>query len=290
MRPLAYFSGEDAWSIDRAARDYRAALEAGAGSAMDVWRAPTDDDDGGSESAPTDSAGRRRARVLDEIAQRLSTATLFGGGTLVIVRQPGFLLRESASRERLHKLLDEVAPGNAMAFLDLAAQSGKASAQSTELRDAIQARKGEVREFPALSRERMEGWITSRAKDLEFSLGPGAARLLAERVGAYVREGDVDRRRMSELANAELEKLALYRPGGSVSSQDIEDLVAEAVPGSTWAFLDAIGYRRARRGRDARGPAAQRGDANPGDDHPDTPEAARAGCCARSHGGGDETR
>src|SRR5688572_10987075 len=71
IRPLAYFWGEDAWSIDRAARDYRAALEAGAGGAMDVWRAPTDDDDGGSESAPTDSAGRRRARVLDEIAQRL---------------------------------------------------------------------------------------------------------------------------------------------------------------------------------------------------------------------------
>ncbi|MEP7159112.1 MAG: DNA polymerase III subunit delta, partial [Chloroflexota bacterium] len=73
----------------------------------------------------------------------------------------------------------------------------------------------------------------------------GAARLLAERVGAYVREGDVDRRRMSELANAELEKLALYRPGGTVTSQDIDELVAEAVPGSTWAFLDAIGYRRA---------------------------------------------
>lgn len=244
-RPLAYFSGEDFWSIERAARDYRTALEAGAGGAMDIWRAPTDDEDAGSEAAPTDSAGRRRARVLDEIAQRLSTATLFGGGVLVMVRQPGWLLRESASRERLHALLDEVAPGNALAFLDLLAQTGKATAQSGELRDAVQARKGEVKEFPALSRERMEGWIASRAKELDFQLGPGAARLLAERVGAYVREGDVDRRRMSELANAELEKLALYRPGGTVTSQDIDELVGAAVPGSTWAFLDAIGYRRA---------------------------------------------
>jgi DNA polymerase III delta subunit len=48
---------------------------------------------------------------------------------------------------------------------------------------------------------------------------------------------------MSELANAELEKLALYRPGGTVTRDDIDALVGEAVPGSTWAFLDAIGTR-----------------------------------------------
>jgi DNA polymerase III delta subunit len=48
---------------------------------------------------------------------------------------------------------------------------------------------------------------------------------------------------MSELANAELEKLALYRPGGTVTRDDIEALVGEAVPGSTWAFLDALGSR-----------------------------------------------
>jgi DNA polymerase III delta subunit len=47
------------------------------------------------------------------------------------------------------------------------------------------------------------------------------------------------------MANAELEKLALYRPSSTASRDDIEALVSEAVPGSTWAFLDAIGYRRA---------------------------------------------
>jgi len=51
-------------------------------------------------------------------------------------------------------------------------------------------------------------------------------------------------RRMSELANGELEKLALYRPNGTIAREDIDALVAEAVPGSTWAFLDAVGYRR----------------------------------------------
>ena len=90
----------------------------------------------------------------------------------------------------------------------------------------------------------MEGWIDRRAKELDITLAPGASPLLAERVGAYVREGDVDRRRMSELANGELEKLALYRPNGTIAREDIDALVAEAVPGSTWAFLDALGSRR----------------------------------------------
>jgi DNA polymerase III delta subunit len=49
---------------------------------------------------------------------------------------------------------------------------------------------------------------------------------------------------MSEIANGELEKLALYRPNGTIAREDIDELVAEAVPGSTWAFLDALGSRR----------------------------------------------
>ena len=244
--PLAYFWGEDAWSLERAARDYRAALEAGAGQPLDVWRSGGDDDDGGGDtSAASDGAGRKRTGVLDDIALHLATATLFGGGTLVIVRQPGWLLRESAARDRLLKLLDEIAPGNALCLVELLAARGKQTIQSTELRDLVAARGGRTQEFAALSRERMEGWIGERARELEVTLGPGAAHLLAERVGAFVREGDVDRRRMSELANAELEKLALYRPAGTVSRDDIAALVSEAVPGSTWAFLDAIGGRRA---------------------------------------------
>jgi DNA polymerase III delta subunit len=245
--PLAYFWGEDAWSIERAARDYRAALEQSAGQPFDVWRAPSDDDDSGGDgaggAAETGRAANKKTRALDEIAQHLATATLFGGGTLVIVRQPGWLLRESASRERLLKILPDVAPGNALCFTELVAQGARATAASTEMRNAIELLGGNVKEFPALNAARMEGWINERARELDITLGQGAARLLAERVGAYVREGDVDRRRMSELANAELEKLALYRPGGTVAREDIDALVGEAVPGSTWAFLDALGSR-----------------------------------------------
>ena len=237
---LAYFWGEDAWSIERAGRDFRSGLEQHAGQPYDVWRTSGDEDDTSAEVA----AGKRRDRVIDGIAEHLATAPMFSAGTLVVVRQPGSLLRETAARERLLRILAEVAPGNSLLFLELLAAGGSGPAQQGALKDAVQAAGGTVRDFPALSRDRMEGWITERATELGIKLAPGASRLLAERVGAYVREADVDRRRMSELANGELEKLALYRPNGTVAREDIDALVTEAVPGSTWAFLDALGSRQ----------------------------------------------
>jgi DNA polymerase III delta subunit len=240
---LAYFWGEDAYGLADAARRLEKALAERDGQPVDVWRTSGDEEEGGSDAGDGGS-GKRRARILDQVEQRLSTATLFGGGTLVVVRQPASLIRETAARERLIDLLPQVGQGNALCFVDLVAAGGKGPAQAGTLRDAVAAHDGLVREFPALTRERMEAWVGTRAKELEVTLGPGAAHLLAERIGAYVREGDVDRRRQAELANAELEKLALYRPAGPISRDDVAELVSEAVPGSTWALLDAVGARR----------------------------------------------
>jgi competence protein ComEC len=239
--PIAWFWGEDAWSIDRAVKDFGKRLAAESGDVLDTWRAPGEDDADGAE---TGGAAKKRVRVLEEIAARIGTATLFGGGTLVIVRQPGWIARESAGKARLAALIRDVAPGNALCFAELAGQDGKVPAATDELRAAVADAGGTVEGFPAIGRDRMQGWLERRAGELGIRLGPGAAQLLAERVGANVREGDVDRRRQTELANGELEKLALYRPDGTVSREDVADLVAEAVPGSTWAFLDAVAARQ----------------------------------------------
>jgi DNA polymerase III delta subunit len=241
---LAYFWGEDAFSIELAAEDFAQQLSAQAGQRLDVWRAIAGGDDSAEQTAEAGGSAARRHKILAQIDERTSTGTLFGAGTVVIVRQPGPLIRESASREQLLKSIDAIAPGNAIVFVDLIASGGKGPAQAGALRDEISVRKGKVEEFPAPSRERMEAWITNRAKQLGATLGPGAARLLAERVGAFVRENDVDRRRQTEMANGELEKLALYRPDAPITPQDVDELVGEAVPGSTWAFLDAVGGRR----------------------------------------------
>lgn len=239
--PIGWFWGEDAWSIDRAVNDLGRALALEAGGPLDTWRAPGEDDADGADTGVT---SKRRARVLEELALRLGTATLFGGGTLAIVRQPGWIAREAAGRTRLLELIGAVAPGNALCFAELAGQDGKVPAATESLRAAVAACGGTVSHFPAIGRDRIVGWLESRAVELGIRLGSGAAQELAQRVGATVREGDIDRRRQTELADRELEKLALYRPGGTVSREEVRDLVAEAIPGSAWAFLDAIAQRR----------------------------------------------
>ena len=235
---LAYFWGEDAFSLEQAPLAIATELSALSGQPAEIWRTGTVDEEAGGAAAA-------RTRALERIEQRVATGTLFGGGTVVVVRQPGALLAESTSRQRTMALLPLVAPGNALCFLDLIPSGNKTpAAANVALRNAISVAGGKIAEFPVPTRERMEGWIDRRAGELGVALGPGAAKAIAERIGAFVREGDVDRRRQSELANSELEKLALYRPDAKVTPADVEAIVSEAVPGSTWAFLDALGSRR----------------------------------------------
>ncbi len=233
--PVAYYSGEDAYGMERAVE--RLAVALGDGDRLRPWRA-------GDEESATDEAAvaKRSTRVLDELEERVLSAPLFGGGTLAVLRNPGPFAREKQSRERLLRLVNAVPPGNGLAFVELV-EGGRPGKTTEALRRAVADAGGEVREFPALVRDRMERWLEERAAELGVRLGPGAAKLLAERVGAAVRENDIDRRRQSQLANAELEKLALYRPEGTISRDDVAELVPESVPASAWAFLDAVGAR-----------------------------------------------
>ena len=240
--PLAYFWGEDAYSIDRAGREWAAGLSS-PDVPMETWRVSLDDPaDGEAGPAP---AAKRRSRTLDAIEQHLATAPLFGGGTVVVVRQPGSLLAAAETRDRFLALVAQVPLGNALCVTDLTASGASGPAAKGVLRDAVATAGGVVREFQVPPAGRLEAWLMGRAGELGIVLEPPAARLLAERVGGHVRESDVDRRRRTELANAELEKLALYRPGASVVVADVEALVSESIPGSMWAFLDAVGARAA---------------------------------------------
>jgi DNA polymerase III delta subunit len=239
--PIAYLWGEDAFGIRRAADDYAARLAAD-GEPLDVWRTSADDDTADPEAAST-SAARRRARTLEAIEQHLATAPLFGAGTLVELRQPAGLLAEASARDRLVAMVATIPPGNALCITDLVPAGARGPAAQGVLRDAVADAGGLVAELQVPPAGRLESWLIDRAAELGSSLDPAAARLLAERIGGHIREGDVDRRRRTELADAELQKLALYRPSGTISRADVEALVSESVPGSTWAFLDAVGRR-----------------------------------------------
>jgi DNA polymerase-3 subunit delta len=155
------------------------------------------------------------------------------------------LLRSTEARAEVVRLLDGVAPGNGLVFLQPVDGSagGRVQKAVEDLAAAVRERGGDVAELKAPTEGRLAAWIEERARERGIRLGQGAARELGTRLGGFVREGDVDRRRIGQLAVGELEKLALYRPEAEVSADDVRALVAEAIPASSWAFLDAVGDR-----------------------------------------------
>ena len=173
---------------------------------------------------------------------------MFGGGTLAIVLEPGPLLRSKDSREALLGIVGLVAPGNALALVDpVAALPGERKpldAGRAALREAVLAAGGEYRQVPALTQGNLTRFIEDRAKATGVHLAKGSAQLLAERIGGFVRDGDVDLSRLGQLASAELDKAALYRLDGELSPDDVRALVPEVIPSSLWALTDAVGMRR----------------------------------------------
>ena len=231
--PLGYFWGDDGYGLEDAAAKLGKSV-ADSGEPLATWRMP--------------GATTRVAEVIERVA----TATFFGGGALVVVEDPAPLVRARADRDALLATLGAVAPGNALVFLEPTDGSPKPRRPKSleELEAAVKEIGGDTRRFTAPKEGAMGRWIGERAAERRIAIEPAAADLLARRVGGFVREGDIDRRRQGQLAVTELEKLALYRLDAPIRREDVEALVADAIPGSTWALLDAIGSRRAREATD----------------------------------------
>jgi DNA polymerase III delta subunit len=230
---LGYYWGDDEYALERAAERLAERMEAATGEPVARWTLRGD-------ARTVADAGER----MGQISERVGTAPFFGGGTLVIVSEPAGLARWKEIRPTIADVIGAVAPGNGLAFVDPLDGYGRQSAAGAALSRAIAAAGGEVREFKAPREGQMVRWIEEKGSERGIRFGRGAAQELAIRVGAFVREGDIDRRRQGRLAASELEKLALYRPGGEVSVDDIRALVPEAIPGSMWALLDAIATRQ----------------------------------------------
>jgi DNA polymerase-3 subunit delta len=229
--PLLYVWGDDELVAERLVGRFAAALAGELGAPLERW-----DLRGDLATATTGAA---------QLQERLSTAVLFGGGTLAVVTNPGALVRRNDTRDRILEAIGLLATGNALAFVE-AAKSGAKGPGSKRLVDAVKAAGGAVREATAPRPTALGAWIESEARDRGLDLAPGAARALADRLGSRVTEGDVDRRYLSRIASGELDKLALRHAidGGPVTAEDVHALVAEATPGSVWALTDAIGDRR----------------------------------------------
>ena len=236
---VAYFWGDDAYGLEAAIEAFRKDPGRFPGGAPERWRVWGEAGDA--------------ARTIGELQERLATGTLFGSGTLAVLSNAGPIVRRGQDRDALIAAIATLADGNGLVVSE-ETDSGRKEPPSKALADAIRSAGGEVRRLEAPREGGLAAWIEARARERGIGLGPGAARELATRVGGFVREGDVDRRQQGRLAVTELEKVALrHATGGTaggdppVSVDDVRDLVADVIPGSIWAFVDAIGMRQRRR-------------------------------------------
>jgi DNA polymerase III delta subunit len=227
--PLAFFWGDDDLSMARAVDRFEVGLAEATGGPMERWRMRGDRNGASGQVA--------------ELTARLSTPVMFGGGTLAIVSSPGSLVLRTADRDAFLSAMTLIAPGNGLVILAVADGAARAPAPK-RLADAVTAGGGTVRRFQAPKASGLAGWIEAEARDRGLLLGPGAAKALAERIGGFVTEGDAERTQQTRIASMELDKLGLYRGVAPIGPADVEALVAEAVPGSVWAFTDAVGLRR----------------------------------------------
>jgi DNA polymerase III delta subunit len=227
--PLAFFWGDDELSAARAVDRFEADLEAASGAPMERWIV----------------LGNRNiaGALIADLHERVATPVMFGGGTLAVVQNAGALVVKNEDRDAFLEAMSLVAPGNALVILD-ASPSGAKAPTPKRLADAVVAAGGLVRQFKSPKGGALAGWIESEARERGLTLAPGTAKLLAERVGGFVQEGDAERRHQTRIASMELDKLALYRGAEAITPDDVGALVAEAVPSSVWAFTDAVGKRR----------------------------------------------
>lgn len=231
--PIAFLWGDDAWGIEAAAEAFRQRTDLFPFGAPERWRVR------GEDGTP--------ARVLGDLRERLATGAMFGSGTMAVLSGVGVLTRRREDRDTLIATLGLIAPGNALVIAE-ETESGRKDPPHKPVVEAVRAAGGAERQFPAPRAGQLVGWIEQRARERGVALGAGAAQELATRVGAFVSEGDVDRRRQGQLAVMELEKLSLYRAdGGAITPEDVKALTAEVIPDSMWAFVDAVGSRNADR-------------------------------------------
>jgi DNA polymerase III delta subunit len=229
--PLLYVWGDDELAAERIVTKFAAALEGQVGGPLERW-----DMQARLETAEIDSA---------QLHERLATPAMFGGGTLAVVSNPGALGRRNETRDRVLEAIALLAAGNALVIIE-AAKSNAKGPGLTRFADAVKKASGTVRGALAPKPTGLGAWIAEEARARSLELGPGAARELADRLGARVTEGDVDRRFLSRIASGELDKLALRHAldEGPVTPDDVRALVTEITPSSLWSVTDAVGDRR----------------------------------------------
>jgi DNA polymerase III delta subunit len=183
--------------------------------------------------------------ALDAARIEAASVGMFGV-RLAVLRQPLRAAGRSADAgDKLLSLAADLPEGAALALVDVRStrDAAKPPALLGRLASAVTTRGGVVEERLAPRRGELQAWIRSRARDLQLDIEPRAAAALAERIGGAIAESDVERGEQTRIAAGELEKLATYAAGRTVTLEDVEALVADTRPASLFAITTAVDRR-----------------------------------------------
>ena len=235
--PLAYFWGDDAYGLEAAVEAFRDDPNRFPDGPPERWRPETE---------------RRRARPpprRDPRAARRRARCSAAGSLAIVPRRWARWSGAPTAREALAGVLATVAPGNGAGDPrgDRVGRARTRRARRSPRRSGAPAATSASSRRRARARSRRGSRLAPGSARSRSA--PGAARELATRVGGFVREGDVERQQQGRIAVMELEKLALRHADRRAGHRRrrAATLVAEAVPGSMWAFVDAVGMRQRSR-------------------------------------------
>jgi DNA polymerase III subunit delta len=161
----------------------------------------------------------------EAVAYALRAMTFALGRRFIVVE--GVERWKDKELEPLESALGSMPPETTIAFF--AREDSRAKAPG-RLRKAVLDAGGDVSAEESVKPWELPKWVIARARELELTLEPDAARALIEHVG------DRQQRLLREL-----EKLALgAEPGARFDAAEIEELTAASAERKAWSLADAL--------------------------------------------------
>jgi len=162
----------------------------------------------------------------EAVARALNVMTFALGRRFIIVE--GTERWKDKELEPLQDALAHLPPDTTVAFF--AREDSRAKAPKG-LHDSIKKAGGDISAEDSVKPWELPKWVIARAKELQLTLEPDAARALVQHVG------DRQQRLLREL-----EKLALGadEPGAQIDAAEIEELTAASAESKAWSLADAL--------------------------------------------------
>jgi DNA polymerase III subunit delta len=168
-----------------------------------------------------DAGDGRRSPDVDALVASLASMSLIASHRYLLV--DGVEGWGKGDTQRAIDSLSQIPPETTVALV----AHGKAPAG---LAKAVEAAGGEVLNFEVPRERDLPKHLAGDARELGFTLEPGAARLLVERLGP----------RPMRL-RTELERLSLWAgEGGEIGAEDLEAMVSDTSEEAIWSLADAV--------------------------------------------------